>query len=84
MPTDNNRIPLDVAHEILAIFGITEPTPAYERVVPETIEFRASPNNGDNDGWVFAALHREEWAKLATLDAQFVEHYFQPVQQEPS
>jgi len=27
----SSRTPLDVVHEILAIFGIDEPTPLYER-----------------------------------------------------
>ena len=164
---DPNLLPIDVAHEILAVFGVTEPTAVYERrvkpdgfdpaglwdviadaspfvfivdhraalpdelariapavaelgaaltvdvaadaddgwiscddrcapvkyrpadrddftdviravqrVVPDTIEFRASPDNGDNDDWVFAALLREEWAKLEALREPFVREFF--------
>ena len=164
---DPNLLPIDVAHEILAIFGVTEPTAVYERrvkpngfdhaglwdviadaspfvfiidhraalpdelariapaiaelgaeltvdvaaaaddgwvscddrcapvkyrpadrddftdviralqrVVPETIAFRASPDNADNDGWTFAALFREEWAKLEALHEPFVREFF--------
>ena len=51
-----------------------------QRVVPETIEFRASPDNGNNDDWVFAALLREEWAKLEALEPRLL---FQPVPREP-
>ena len=170
MPRTDDRIPIDTAHEILAVFGITEPTAVYERrvkddgfdrdglwdvvadasrfvftidwraalpeelaliapavaelgaemvvdvpddaddgwvscddrcaavkyraadrddftdvirglqrVVPPAIEFRASPDNADNDGWTFAALLREEWAKLEALDVRFVSTYFQPL-----
>jgi len=168
MPTDK-RIPLDVAHQVLAIFGITEPTPLYERrakpdgfapddlhevlgesrfifgidwraalpeeltpiaaalaelgaqldvevsadaddgwvecdgkrepvkyrpsdhddftdviaalqkVVPASIGFRASPDNGSNDGWEFAALLREEWSALETLDRSLIAQMFQPL-----
>ena len=52
---------------------------ALQRVVPPAIESRASPDNGDNDGWAFAALLREEWANLESLDAQFVSAYFHPL-----
>ena len=51
---------------------------AVQRVVPPAIEFRAFPDNADNDGWTFAALLREEWAKLEMLDAGFVQTYFAP------
>jgi hypothetical protein len=43
MPTERH-IPLDVAHQVLATFGITEPTPLYER--------RVKP-----DGFVLDDLH---------------------------
>jgi hypothetical protein len=50
---------------------------AVQRVVPPAIEFRAFPDNADNDGWTFAALLREEWAKLEALDDPFVREFFQ-------
>jgi hypothetical protein len=52
---------------------------ALQRVVPPAIEFRAWPDNADNDAWTFAALLREEWAKLESLDTGFVSTYFPPL-----
>jgi hypothetical protein len=166
----NRRIPLDVAHQVLATFGITEPTPLYERrvkpdgfalddlhevlasespfvfgidwraalpdelapiaaavaelgaeldvgvpedadegsvacagkrehvkyvpsdeddftdviaavqkVMPSTIEFRASTSNGYHDGWEFAALLREEWAALERLDRPLIAEMYEPL-----
>jgi hypothetical protein len=52
---------------------------ALQRVVPPTLEFRASPNNGQCDQWVFAVLPRDEWAELSGLDAELVNSLYVPL-----
>ena len=47
--------------------------------MPPTIEFRASPDNGTDDGWEFAALLREEWMALESLDCSLMQQMYQPL-----
>jgi hypothetical protein len=50
---------------------------AIQKIIPATIEFRASLDNAGNDGWVFAVLLREEWAALERVDASLVAAMFE-------
>ena len=45
-------------------------------MVPETIEFRASPDNGGSDTVVYAVLPADEWADLENLARDVIEHFF--------
>jgi hypothetical protein len=52
---------------------------AVQKVVPPSIELRASPDNGSGDGWEFAALLREEWSALESLDRALMQQMYQPL-----
>jgi hypothetical protein len=164
MSLEDYRIPLDVAHKILATFGITKPTKAYERwvkedgfdlkdfdavlhsspyqfiidwklcledelsdiaktlklldvdlqfkvndneetgyvscngkqaavsyppksaqwerfidpiqsVIPDNIQFRASPDNSGCDTGVFAVLPNDEWEELERISPEFLRYF---------
>jgi hypothetical protein len=52
---------------------------AVQRVLPSTVEFRASTSNGECDEWDFAVLTGEGWARLSALDAELVNSLYVPL-----
>jgi hypothetical protein len=52
---------------------------AIQSLVPNTIEFRASPANGQNDSSEFAVLPVDEWLELESLDRELINDLFQPM-----
>jgi len=51
-----------------------------QSIVPTNIEFRASPDNGGNDGWEFAVLPRDECADLEQLDPELPNNLYVPLE----
>lgn len=52
---------------------------AIQRVLPASIEFRESVDNGQSDTWTFAVLLRDEWRQLEALDGEFIKTTFRPL-----
>jgi hypothetical protein len=55
---------------------------ALQSIVPPSVEFRASPLNGEMDQWNFAVLPSDEWAELEALDPELVSSLFLPLPHE--
>jgi hypothetical protein len=51
---------------------------AIQRIIPAFIEFRASPDNGACEQWVFAVLLRDEWTALERVNGELVAAIFKP------
>jgi hypothetical protein len=47
-----------------------------QSIVPSHVEFRAAPDNGESDTWVFAVLPRDAWAELEAADPQALNQLF--------
>jgi len=73
---DPNLLPIDAAHEILAVFGITEPTAVYERQVkPDGFDHAGLWDViADASPFVFIIDHRaalpDELARIAPAVAE--------------
>jgi hypothetical protein len=50
-----------------------------QRIIPAAVEFRESPHNSGSDTWEFAALLREEWIALESLDHALMETLYRPL-----
>jgi hypothetical protein len=49
---------------------------ALQSIVPDNLEFRASPDNSGSDTAVYAVLPRDEWAELEREAPHVVRHFF--------
>ena len=78
----NERNKLQVKYVPTDQDDFTDVIIAIQSLVPETIEFRASPHNGQRDQWDFAVLPREQWAELEALDSELVNSLFVPLSNE--
>jgi len=52
---------------------------ALQSVVPNNVEFRASPDNDGSDTMVFAVLPRDEWAELERIAPDVIRYFFEPI-----
>jgi hypothetical protein len=52
-----------------------------QRVVPEMIEFRRSPNNEGSHTYLYAVLPRDEWSDLERAAPEVIAHFFCPLPQ---
>lgn len=50
-----------------------------QSILPPEIEIRASPFNVGSDGWYYAVIPREEWAKLIAHDPVTMSGFFGPL-----
>jgi hypothetical protein len=56
---------------------------AFQTIIPAAIEFRESIHNGGSDTWEFAALLREEWTALESLDRAFIASTYRSLAARP-
>jgi hypothetical protein len=52
---------------------------AVQSVVPQSIEFRASPGNGGGDTLVYAALPTDSWTTIESVAPDVVRYFFVPL-----
>lgn len=50
-----------------------------QTVVPDNIEFRASPHNGESDTALYAVLPQDEWADLESIAREVIKYFFAPL-----